>query len=150
MTNLEYVELQKFLNERVKDYSLRKKTISIALGVALSRWHPIPTSTVEFPQEHFSFNVLGGVNQEIASFNELITIDFDLVSEVARSFWLIRYYAANPPVSIPLITDSSAGFMDKVSGAAHFVNPEILAFCEQTPELLIVMVNKINKILRKE
>lgn len=149
MTNLNYVELQQYLRDKVKDFALIKKTASIALGFALARKIPLPTSAVDYAEDHYTHNVSSLVAQQAAVFNEQIVVDIDLVTQVARSSWMVRYANAYPSELIPLFSGDCSHFFTKLAGAGQLINPEIHEFCEKAPELMLVLINRITVTMSK-
>lgn len=149
MLNLKYVEFESYLRDKIKDQALVKKTVSIALGIALSRLAPLPTSEVELATDHYNASVRQLVSAQAGEFNENLVVDLDLVAEVARAHWLIRYFNAYPSKVIPLVSDTDSHFLTKIAGAAHFVSKDIELFCERAPELLITIINRIVVLMAK-
>lgn len=148
MTNLEFVTLQSFLTEKIKDQSLVKRTVSIALGLAAARLTPLPTSEVVNSVAHYATIAKPLVNQMASSFNEQMVVDMNLVEEVARAQWLIRYAHAYPSLFIALSPCTDAHFATKLAGVSHLVNADIHAFCDSAPELMIVIVNRVTAVLK--
>lgn len=148
MTNLEFTTLQSFLTDKVKDQSLIKRTVSIALGLAVARLVPLPSSASINPVAEYDSVARPLVSQMASSFNEQMVVDMNLVEEVARAQWLIRYAHAYPTEFIALSPCSDAHFATKLAGVSHLVNAEIHAFCDSSPELMIVVVNRITAVLK--
>ncbi len=147
---LQYIDLQAFIKEKVQDVVLNKKATSIALGIAIARTIPLPSTAVQSAEEHYTFQVRAAAEFEVSCFNENIVVDVDLVLETARLHWLIRYYSAYPDLGSPLMSTGDLCFLTKLSGAGRFVNNETNAFCEANTDLMIVLVNRINRVLAEK
>jgi hypothetical protein len=149
MNQLDCLSLQAFLRERVKDINVHKKATSIALGIALSRMLPIPSSAVDAAESHFLFNVKTTASEMMAHFNEAVVVDVELVNETVRAHWLIRYANAYPDASVPMMASGEYCFLTKLAGAGRYVNPDTQAFCQNHSQVVIVLANRITQILSK-
>lgn len=150
MNTIECIGLQAFLREKIKDINLHKKATSVGLGIAVSRMLPIPSSAVDAPETHYLFSVKATASELVSTFNESIVVDIELVSETARTHWLIRYANAYPDISLPMISCGEFGFLTKLAGAGRYVNADTFAFCEKYSELMVVLTNRITRILREK
>ena len=147
MINLKHVELKEQLATKIPDYSLIKKTISIALGIALARRAQLPSSAVESAQDHYNVQVRSNVTRQACDFNEQIIIDVDLVESIARAHWLIRYNHAYPSALVALTWIDGAHFIAKLSGTAGLISQDIHDYCEAQSDLMLLTINKILLIL---
>lgn len=145
---LQCVELQRFLSEKIKDASLHKKAVSIALGIAISRMIPIPSSQAESAETHYLFQVKSTAAQFISAFNEGMVVDFDLTVETCRNYWLVRYANAFPDCSVPMFAAGEHGFLTKLAGAGRYINNDTHAFCEKNSELMVVLINRITSAIQ--
>lgn len=148
MNQLQTFDLQAFLREKIKDINLHKKATSIALGVAISRLLPLPSSAVDSAETHYLFGVKAMANEMLSAFNEAIVVDIELVGEAARTYWLIRYANAYPDPSLPMVSLGEFGFLTKLAGAGRYLNEETHAFCEKHSELMVVLINRITNVLK--
>jgi hypothetical protein len=150
MNQLECLNLQSFLREKIKDVNLHKKAISIALGIAISRMVPIPSSAVDSAESHFLFNVKTTASEIMSQFNEAIVVDVELVNETVRTYWLIRYANAYPDANIPMLASGEHCFLTKLAGAGRYLNADTHAFCEQHSQVMVTLCNRITRILREK
>ena len=147
MLNLKHLELKDFVAGKIADFSLVKKALSVALGIAISRKATLPTSKVDIAQDFFNINVRSSALEKICAFNEQVIIDVDLTEQIVRSFWLIRYNAIHPNGTIPLVFDKDATFLDKLYGSTPMIAKDVLDMCDKNADLMIVIINKISVIL---
>ena len=150
MARLDYFEFQNYLREKVKDFSLIKKMTSVALGYALGRSLPLPSSGVDNVGDYYIASIRPSFMQEANDFNEQILIDLDQVEQVTRIYWLKRYATAYPSRLIPLSSEKDAHFMAKLSGTTALINPELKTFCDENAELLIVLINRITQLINPQ
>ena len=148
MINTEYINLQSFLREKIKDVSINKKATSIALGIAISRMMPLPTSNVVSPNTHYSNAVVYTANLIACEFNENIVIDIDLVGQTARSYWMIRYTYAYPDIDVPMLAIGEFGFISKINNVGRYINVDTYKFCDTNSELMVVLVNRLVRLLK--
>lgn len=148
MTNLNYLDLQTFIRTKIPDAVVAKKATSIALGIVISRLLPLPTTEAESGESHYSFSAYATAAEMAAAFNENILVDINLALDTARSHWMIRYANTYPNVNLPLISIGEHDFLVKLTGACRYVNEDTHCFCEKYSELMIVMVNRINRAMK--
>ena len=144
---LDYNDFNNYLQRKVLDASLLKKTASTALGFSIARHIPLPTLPVVNLDEHYRNSVQNVILKYASIFNEQIVVDLSLVEDVARGYWLMRYYTLYPLPIIPLTEDKETHFFAKLSGTAHLINPEIHAFCTTNAEVMIILINRITGLL---
>ncbi len=150
MINVDYVSFQSFLREKVKDVSTYKKTVSLALGIAISRMLPLPSSAVDSADYHYSATLIHTANMLACEFNENIVVDIDLVAQTARSYWMIRYTCAHPDIDVPMIATGDFGFLSKVNNVSRFINNDSYKFCDTNSEVLIVIINRCLRLLNQK
>lgn len=150
MTNLKYLDLQTFIRTKIPDAVVAKKAASIALGIVISRQLPLPTTEAESAESHYSFSVSASAAEMASVFNENILIDINLALETARSHWLIRYANTYPNLDTPLISIGQHDFLVKLTGACRYINDDTHCFCEKYSELMIVLVNRINRAIKPQ
>lgn len=148
MTNLKYIPIQDFINTKIKDITVCKKATSIALGIAISRMLPIPSSIVEGVDLHYSTTLKHAANLFINEFNENIVVDIDLVESITRSYWMIRYTCAHPDVDLPMISVGEFGFISKINNVGRYIDLDTYKFCDDNSELFVVLVNRITRVLK--
>lgn len=146
--NIKYIDMQTFIREKIKDVGLSKKATSIALGIAISRMLPLPSTVVESPEMQYTTTLKQTATIMANDFNENIIIDVDLVAETARSYWLIRYTCAHPDISVPMISVGDFGFVSKINNVGRYINLDTYNFCDTNSEIMIVLVNRITRIMK--
>lgn len=146
MFNLKYNELKTYILERVQDQSLVKKMTSIALGIALSRTLQMPSSEATYGDSFFNEFLAVEAAHKAAEFNENFIVDIDLVTQTARSFWLVRYNNTYPPVVLPLPMDNVGHFMSAIAGSLHLINPNTLEFCQEHAKVMTAVINRVREI----
>jgi hypothetical protein len=136
------------INTAYMDVTNRKKATSLAVGIAVAMMLPLPTAEVEDgTYQYNSFAVHLAVSY-ISEFNENIVIDIDLAREVSRAYWLTRYSAAYPDLSVPFTPRGACTFTEKLFSTPLFVSPVVLEYLNKNSEVMMVLVNRI-KILFK-
>jgi len=150
MINVDYVNFQSFVREKIKDASISKKALSIALGISISRMLPLPSSAVESADIHYSDTLMHTGNLIASEFNENVLVDIDLVTETARCYWMIRYTCAHPNLDAPIIYSGEFGFLSKINNVGRFINLDTYKFCDTNSELMIVLVNRCSRLLKSK
>jgi hypothetical protein len=150
MLDLKYVSLNSFSTTQIPNAMTRKKALSIALGIALSRFVPVPSTSVEDKEAHYSSFVKETVKQMTVNFNEGIVVDVDLVLETARSFWFVRYANVNPLKNAMVVPIANCDFLTAVSGAMSYLNLDTVQFCTVNSTSVILLINRINDLISEK
>lgn len=150
MTNVDYISFQAFLREKIRDVSINKKAVSVALGISISRMLPLPSTAIDSADMHYSGTLVHTANLIINEFNENIVVDIDLVTQTARSYWMIRYTCAHPDIDVPILSIGDFGFISKINNASRYVNLDTYKFCDDNSELIVVLVNRITRLLKSK
>ncbi len=146
MSNLAYLNLTNFAQERLGDPSIVKKALSIALGIALSRSIQLPSSAVESAENYYIDSVAVQVGHMAADFNEQTIVDLDLAVQTARAYWLIRYNTAFPAEVIQIPSQEDGHFMSALVGVGHLINQSTYDFCKARPQAMISLINRVREI----
>lgn len=149
MINIQYTELNAFLKEKILTTGDLKRATSIALGVAVSKLVPLPSSATDEITYQFDTVTVHTVFQYLSEFNENIVIDIDLAKETARAYWLMRYSAAHPDPNALSIPRGVGGFTEKIFNLSAFVNPKTLEYVNKYSEVMVVCVNRIQMLLKE-
>lgn len=150
MTNLNYLDLQNFIRSKIPDAVVAKKATSIALGIVISRMLPLPSTESDSGESHYSFSVAASAAEMASAFNENILVDINLALETARSHWMIRYANTYPNLNVPLSSIGEHDFLIKLTGACRYINEDTHCFCDKYSELMIVMVNRVNRVMKPQ
>jgi hypothetical protein len=146
--NTEYMSLISFLREKVKNPADLKKATSIAVGVAVSKFIGLPTSSMSDVSYHYDTLMVHTTHQYLCEFNENSVIDIDLAAQTARSFWLMRYSCANPDADMLTNPTGNLSFVEKIVNAGMFGNPDTLCFLNQHSEAMVTIVNRVQMLLK--
>lgn len=149
MSNLAFYDLVSYVRERIGDPSVVKKALSIALGISLSRSTPLPSSEAELAESYYVDSIAVLIASKATEFNEQAVVDIDLACQVARAFWLMRYYHAYPMAVIPLPFEPENHFMGAVHGVGHLLNPDVFEFCQKNSSAMIAIINRVREITDK-
>lgn len=147
MIRTKYIDMQTFLREKIQDVSIAKKATSVALGIAIARMLPMPTTMVDEADNHYQMTLRFNAIMLANDFNESIVVDTDLVAETTRSYWLIRYTCAYPNLNAPMLPIGNFGFVSKINNVGRYINQDIYKFCDENSELMVVLVNRIQRLL---
>lgn len=150
MTNLTYLDLQTFIRSKIPDAVVAKKATSIALGIVISRMLPIPSTESDSGESHYSFSVAASAAEIVSTFNENVLVDVNLVLDTARGHWMMRYANTYPNLNASLSSIGRHDFLMKLTGGARYINEDTHCFCEKYSELMVVIINRINRILKKQ
>jgi hypothetical protein len=145
---LKFIELNTFLKGRVADSSQYSRAVAIALGVALGRNAPMPSSMPVLARMFYAENLQAGVERACADFNENILVDLDLAANTARSIWLVRAGLCHPS---PMIDVPEAGTpgdaLVALSGAGFTLSRDVYDYIAANQEVIFVMANRITAAL---
>lgn len=145
MSNLKYQAVAELARDRVADQAQIKTVLSIAAAVALSRSVPLPSSAVEDAYAYWASSACFQLMNGAAAINEQLILNVDLVGEVGRSMWLMRYFNAYPMSVIPLYSEDENHFFSRLAGIGHLMSPELHALCHQNSSTIITLVNKLRE-----
>ena len=148
MLNTKYIDLHEFLRVRVTSSEAQRRALALALGVAISRMLPLPSSMVQDDLSLFDTELIHTADQLISEFNENIVVDIDEVRNTARSFWLARYQAAHGNDAL-VIPRGVGNFADRLFGLSVHVAPETITYLDDNAEVVLVLVNRIQGLLAK-
>lgn len=148
MIKLKYNELREFLDARISNPYQQKNLRSIALGIAVARQVPLPSTALEQSQVngYYVGAVSNIVSSAVSDFNEQLVVDFDTAVDTARAMWFIRYRAAHPAKYIPLLP-GDADILVKLLEAGVVFSKDLHDFCNANATLLITTVNRITQAL---
>lgn len=146
MINTKYIELQEFLRVRIASSDAQRRSLALALGVAISRMIPLPTSAVIDDLSLFDTSLIHVADEHISAFNENIVVDIEEVRATARAFWLSRYQAAHGSSSL-IIPRGEGGFADRLFGLSVHVSPDTIKYLNENAEVILVMINRIQGVL---
>lgn len=150
MNKVKYSTLNSFLKLKVSDPAIFARSVSLALGVALARNAPLPTTRPESPRSYYGETVQMGIERAAAEFNENIVIDLDLTWQVARSLWLMRCGMTLPSPYIDLPETNTPGdFFAGLSNAGFTMDPTTYAFLDANRVVIYVMANRISATMNE-
>lgn len=95
MNKQQSIDFIKQTQTLVTDIVDRNRVIACAVAVALVKKQDIPSSPVEDPAAHYITNISPRLRQYLSDFNEGVVFDIRYAVEVARSLWMLRYYACH-------------------------------------------------------
>ena len=142
MSKLSFIALNALVKEKFPDLDARKKAATITAAIVASRGVPLPASEVDSAEEHYSVAVASAISDMLSGFNEEIVIDLELAIQVARGFWLVRYFTAFPNVDGMLGSNGEGEFLMKLTGGMRYVSAEVMGFCQANDVAMIVLINR--------
>lgn len=148
MIQVPYIELLNFIREKLPQTEQHKRLTSLAVGVSIAKILSLPSAGLEDAGYQYDTVVRHSALQLATTFNEQIVIDLELTIEVARAFWLMRYHTAHPILSMATIPSTEASFAEKWMQLPLFLSPEIKQTLDQNSEVLTILVNRIQFILK--
>ena len=149
MNDLEITAMFASLRSMVADSSLLNKLASMSIGVAISKTLAIPTSALTDASYHFDTTLIHSAQEMIGRFNENYPINIDLATALCRTFWIIRYNAANPDLKIFLISKGPGTFVEKTLNTTVYLSNVDREFLNKNSEVMSVAVNLVQAVLIK-
>lgn len=114
--NVNYLNLNNQIAALCPDVLQRSKVVAAAIGVALSRSAPLPSSPVDEPGNYYNLQVLSSIKDAVGSINENLVIDCKDALEWTRNLWMIRYSAAHPQAYVTMGV-TSGNFLEALVNA---------------------------------
>lgn len=114
--NVNYFSLNNQIAALLPDVTQRAKVLAAAVGVALSRAAPLPSSPVDEPANYYNLQVLSSIKDAVGSMNENLVLDTKDSLEWTRNLWLVRYTAAHPQAYV-VMGVTSGNFLEALINA---------------------------------
>lgn len=130
--------------------------VAIAVANCVAYFVAIPSAPVEAPEMHYNVTAAQQVNSILSQFNEAAVMNVRYAQDLARKFWLYRYYSVYAPIkSMPPVEGDC--FFYAVTQVNRFFSPhEIEQMEKYTKELwnlrtaiLPVMVEKQQEEIKR-
>ena len=150
MINVQYANLERILRDKIQDASLYRKIISVCLGVSVARLAPLPSSSVQYAEDHYTQQTSHTVDTLVSTFANNMAIQRDLAVAVARCYWMIRYSCAYPDLTIPLKSSGEMTFLQRFTRAGVFSIPEADAVLNQYSQICSILINNITGLLKPQ
>lgn len=146
MLDTQVIELKKLLDASFEHIEDRKKTLALAVSIAVARHLQIPTSLVESANQYFTTTLTKEVSGKIYQINEQIVFDTDLAISNCRAYWMIRYFTVYPE-SLSLVVSDDFDFYCKLAGVDKFISIEDYKYANENKIVLSQLVNKLKGLL---
>lgn len=142
-----YSRVQDLLNRSVDDASARCDVLSIAAGLAYSRFAALPTAPVTEPSGYYNRNVLESVTHGLGELNEHLVFDLRDALNRCRQFWMLRYGAAHP-APLPII--STIGFVDTIVNRGIYLDDDMVCFANDHKEAILRITNELENLIQND
>jgi hypothetical protein len=149
MLNIDSIKIKELLDSSIQDTNLRKKILSLALGISVARVSQLPTGSVESISEYYSESVVASINDSVYSFNEQLVVDVTYASSVAKAYYMVRYNNTYPDFSIALITSENFDYFGKISGVDRYISLDDYTLANENKLLLLNLTNQICNLLNR-
>jgi hypothetical protein len=142
-----YTRVQDLLNKCVDDASCRASVLSVAVGLAFSRYVPVPSAPVNSPAGYYNTQVLETVTHGVGEINEHLVFDLREALNRARQFWMLRYGAAH---TAPLPIISTIGFVDTIVNRGIYLDDDLVCFANDHKEAILRLTNEIECLIQND
>lgn len=143
--SIEFIELMKHRSLDGVDMEQRRKIFSYALATVLARKLPIPTAPVESPAAYFISNVEQQVSDIASSFNERVSIDYELVRDFTQKLWAIRYFSVHNDTTVGSFYPFN--FFEILAGIGNNVDEKTYQYVNEYKVAIIDLSNAIGRML---
>lgn len=143
----EFVEKAASAQLAPEDATRRGTLIALAIGLALSRTIPLPSSAVQEPDDFFNTS-LQQTRCLISCFNENAVFDMREAEQAVRAIWMVRYNAMYPR-QYPMLTSEGQTFFDALIGVSNVMSPELTAFANKYALPIFILSNAATEVLPK-
>ena len=130
-----------------EDMTSRGTLISLAIGLAISRTIPLPSSAVQEPDDFFN-NSLQDTRRLISLFNENVIFDMWEAEQIVRAIWMVRYNAMYPR-QYPMLAFEGQTFFDALMGVSNAMSPVLTAFANKYAFPIFILCNVAGEVLSK-
>lgn len=121
--------------------------VSMAAGLAVSRFVNLPSSEVESINMHYVSQVEVLVNQYLSQINECAVLDLDKATRTARSAYMLRYCAAYPKTDGAVILPSEGNFFEKYMSVGVYFDKQTKEYADSKAELIVNLINRFLVVL---
>lgn len=121
--------------------------VSIAAGMAVSRFVNLPSSEVESVNVHYVEQAQAIINQYLSAINEDIPLDIDKATKIARGSYLLRYFSAFPKSDGSVVLPSEGNFFEKYLSINIYFDTPTKEYVDGNAELLINLINRFLVVL---
>jgi hypothetical protein len=136
-----------FISLLVTKSDQKSKLVSISLAKALSDKLPLPISTVECIDIHFSANYKVQTSETIAIINELIPLNKEEVLDYAKRFYKFRYNQVYITSIVPYINKDTA--VEDFFGISKVFSEDFIVTVKEQNSIITSYINRFNDLLCK-
>lgn len=147
MLDIKSLDVQNTLNNVDCDVATKRKILSLALGVVVSRKLLMPSNPVNTILDYYTTVASKEALNKIYSFNEQLVVDTSYAEKACKSYFLVRYNNAYPSTINNYIVDSDYDFYCKIAGVDMYVDREMYLFTNENKVNLLKLVNQLNVYL---
>ena len=130
------------IEKHLPDVTTRSSTLAAAVGFALARCAPLPSSQVDDAGNYYNISVSPVVRDRVGAVNEQLIIPVEHTLQWARAFWQIRYATAHLPKNwVPAA--ESVNFFDSFTQADVFLSREQFDLLNGKRDAIFAIANEL-------
>lgn len=144
-----YTNVKNIIDRRLPDVTSRSPVLSAAVGFALARLAPLPSSAVEDELNYYNLSVASTMCDLLNGLNEAVIVNCNDAKQWVRNFWQMRYWAAHlSMVWSPVL--AGASFFDSFNRADALLSVDQFDLLNKNRDVVFELANELVWALRTE
>lgn len=135
------------ISQYTQQNSMDIRTVSIAAGMAVSRFVNLPSSEVESINMHYVSQTQALVDQLLSTINESVLLDMDMSAKVARNAYFLRYSAAYPKADGSVVLPSEGSYFEKYFAVGAYFDEQTKEYLDKNSSAVINVLNRFLVVL---
>lgn len=138
----DYLCVKHIIDKHLPDVTTRSNVLAAAVGFALARCAPLPSSPVEDASNYFNITVSPVVRDRVGAVNEQLIIPVNDTLQWARALWQVRYASAHPARNwVPSL--DACTFFESFGQADTFLSPQQRELLNGKREVIFLIANEL-------
>lgn len=135
------------ISQYTQQNSMDIRTVSIAAGMAVSRFVNLPSGEVESINMHYVSQTQVLVDQLLSTINESVLLDMDMSAKVARNAYFLRYSAAYPKADGSVVLPSEGSYFEKYFTVGAYFDEKTKEYLDKNSSAVINVLNRFLVVL---
>lgn len=135
------------ISQYTQQNSMDIRTVSIAAGMAVSRFVNLPSGEVESINMHYVSQTQVLVDQLLSTINESVLLDMDMSAKVARNAYFLRYSAAYPKADGSVVLPSEGSYFEKYFAVGAYFDEQTKEYLDKNSSAVINVLNRFLVVL---
>lgn len=147
--DLKFSNLKNIVDRRLPDVTSRSPVLAAAVGFALARLAPLPSSAVEDELNYYNLSVSSAMCDLLNGLNESVIVNCNDAKQWSRNFWQMRYWAAHLSMNwVPV--GPGVGFFDSYNRADALLSADQFELLNKNRDVVFELANELVWAMRSE